>query len=307
MTYATVLEETNQGHTIREPLFRKLEKQLGPNKKVVAFFTSFRWPVILEDPDADMLEEVLQNSDMKGKELVLIINSPGGDALAAERIVNICRSFSKGGFSAIVPKMAKSAATMVCFGAKKIIMSKTSELGPIDPQIPIRDDRGNVYKYLAAHEVLESYQELMTKANRTTRRVEPYLQQLARFDARDIRSIKSAVQLSESIAVKCLKEGIFKSLTNAKIRVKIKPFLDPKHTKVHGRPIYHDIACDCGLDPQVYDIKDPVWQTVWQLYVRLNYVVSSVSGGSAKIVESSEDYYQMPIPAFLQEGLNSSN
>jgi serine dehydrogenase proteinase len=307
LTYSTLLEETSQGHTIREPLFRRLEKQLGPNKKVVAFFTSFKWPVILEDPDADMLEEVLQNSSMQGKELVLLLNSPGGDALAAERIVNICRSFSKGGFSVIVPKMAKSAATMVCFGAKKIILSKTSELGPIDPQIPIRDDRGNAYKYLAAHEILESYEELMSKANRTTRRVEPYLQQLARFDARDIRSIQSAVQLSESIAVKCLREGILSRLNNAKIRAKIKPFLDPKHTKVHGPPIYYDTVRDCGLDQQVYDIKDVVWQTVWQLYVRLNYVVSNVSVGSAKIVESSEDFYQMPIPPFLQEDFNASN
>jgi hypothetical protein len=139
----------------------------------------------------------------------------------------------------------------------------------------------------------------MVKANRTTGRVDPYLQQLARFDARDIRSIKSAVQLSESIAVKSLKEGIFKKLTNSKIRTKIKPFLDPKHTKVHGRPIYYDSVRDCGLNPHVYGIKDPVWQTVWQLYVRLNHVVTSVSVGSAKIIESSGDFYQMPIPQYL--------
>lgn len=307
MTYSTVLEETNQGHATREPLFRKLEQQLGPDKvRVVALCTSFMWPVIIEDSDADMLEEVLQNTDLNGKELVLLINSPGGDALAAERIVNICRSFSTNGFSVIVPKMAKSAATMVCFGAKKIIMSKTSELGPVDPQIPIRDENGNIYKYLAAHEILESYQELMKMANQTTKRVEPYLQQLARFDARDIRSIKSAVQLGESIAVKCLRSGILKGLTDAKIRAKIKPFLDPRHTKVHGRPIYHDTTHSCGLNPQVYDLKDPIWQTVWQLYVRLNNFVSSSSTGSAKIVESSEDFFQMPVPQFLQ-GSNTSN
>jgi len=169
------LDETNQGHATRDTLYRKLEKQLESNKKVVALFTSFTWPVAIEDPDADMLEEVLQNTDLKGKELVLLINSPGGDALAAERIVNICCSFSPNGFSVIVPKMAKSAATMVCFGAKKINMSKTSELGPVDPQIPIRDENGNIVRYLAAHEILESYEELMKKANQTTKRVEPYL------------------------------------------------------------------------------------------------------------------------------------
>ncbi len=92
-----------------------------------------------------------------------------------------------------------------------------------------------------------------------------------------------------------------------KIRKKIKPFLDPRHTKVHGRPIYHDSVRDCGLDPHVYDIKDPVWQTVWQLYVRLNHVVSNVSVGSAKIIESAEDFYQMPIPEYLLADFATSN
>lgn len=278
---------------MRKSLYGQIEKQLGPGKKVIAFFTSFSWPVIISDFDADMIEEVLQNSDFDGKELVLILNSPGGEALSAERIVNICRSYANGLFSVIVPKMAKSAATMICFGAKKIGMGETSELGPVDPQIPIRDERGQVISYRAAHEIIESYQELVRKANQTKGRLEPYLQQLARFDARDIRGIISAQALSESISVKCLKTGMLARLSEAEIKAKMKPFLDPTQTQVHGRPIYPALAKECGLKVEVHDLRSQLWKSVWALYVRLNFLVThSVS----KVIESASDLYTAAPP-----------
>lgn len=303
MTYSRVLEEVNQGHTTRNALYRKLEKQLGPNKKVVAFFTSSVFHVLITNQDADMLEEVLRNSQMKNKELVLLLNSSGGDALAAERIVNICRSFSGGGFAVIVPKMAKSAATMICLGAKEIGMGETSEMGPIDPQIAIFDERGNLKDFKAAHEVIESYNDLMKQANKSKGRLEPFLQQLARFDARDIRSIRSAQQLSESIAIRCLKNGMLKGLSDHKIKTKIKPFLDPRYTKVHGRPIYHDVAKGCGLNIQLYDNYDSKWQTVSQLYVKLNYFVSN---NASKTIESVEDSYVAPPGPGFADGTSKS-
>lgn len=127
-TFQSVLEEVNQGHSIRKNLYAQLENALNSETKsryrVVSFFTSFTFPVLLNDQDADMLEEVLQNSDMKDRQLMLLLNSPGGDALVAERIITICRNYGKNDFSVIVPKMAKSAGTMVCLGAKEIGMSR---------------------------------------------------------------------------------------------------------------------------------------------------------------------------------------
>jgi len=54
-----VLTEQNQGHETRKKLFIELEKNLG--RPVVSYFTSFRFPVMIEDADADLLEGVLQN------------------------------------------------------------------------------------------------------------------------------------------------------------------------------------------------------------------------------------------------------
>jgi len=290
-----MLQEAHQDHPMRRHLYEALEAAFDNKAVVVSLFTSFRWPVLLEDTDADMLEEILHNCDCPDKELVLLINSPGGEAFAAERIVNICRSFSPKGFKVIVPKMAKSAATMVCLGATEIGMSATSELGPVDPQIPIQD--GDEIRYLAAHEIIESYTDLFKKANRTKGRLEPFLQQLQRFDARDIRRIVSAQELSASIAVKSLKDGMLSRLTESQIKRKIAPFLNPAITKAHGRPIYHDVAEKCGLNVKLYDIKSDFWKQVWELYMRCNYVVSNANLRYAKMVETVEDYFVASVGA----------
>jgi hypothetical protein len=77
--------------TCHRDLFEKVSAAVaGP--AVVTFFTSFRYPVEIEDADCDMLQSVLQQTD-QSKGLVLMISSPGGDTLAAERIVNICRAY----------------------------------------------------------------------------------------------------------------------------------------------------------------------------------------------------------------------
>jgi hypothetical protein len=300
-TYSQLLAEAQQAHIIRAPLYSQIEdlieRDLGVKARVIAYFTSFGWPVIISNADADMIEEVLRTTNMEGRELFLILNSGGGDGLAAERIVNICRTFGGGSFSVIVPKMAKSAATMICFGAKKIFMSETSELGPVDPQIAKYDDAGNLSEYQAAHEIVEAYDELIRKANTTKGRIEPFLQQLARFDARDIRRIISAQQLSANISIKALKSGMMRAKTEAAIKASIKPFLDPRHSISHGRPIYHDVVERVGLNVTVLKSDCELWRLIWSLYIRLTYHVSNRS--SAKVIESSESEYVMPAPSAM--------
>ena len=288
-TYLHLLEEVNQGHVTRVPIYKRIENKLGKNKRIIAYFATFSYLGLLDDGDADMLEEVLQNSCLgPNDEPVLVISSPGGSAVAAERIINICRSFGKKQFSVIVPKMAKSAATMVCFGAMNIGLSTTSELGPIDPQIPVTNDKGQIIKYLAAHEIIESYNELMKKANTTHGKTDPYLQQLARYDARDIRAIRSAQDLSESIAVNSLKDGAWRKFSRTKIRQRISPFLRPRFTTVHERPIYFTTVKKCGFDATLHPITGDLWRAVWDLYVRLSWVVRHQA---PKIIESRDDSF----------------
>ncbi len=82
-----------------------------------------------------------------------MIQSLGWDPNAAEMLINTLLSKAKH-IRIIVPHAAKSAATMISLAADEILMSDTSELGPIDPQVPII--KPFVYVYRPAFALLNT-------------------------------------------------------------------------------------------------------------------------------------------------------
>lgn len=277
-----VKEEQYQGHSTRKSIYSRLQKELG--MPVISFFTSFRYPVMIEDSDADMLESILQKSDLS-EGLVLLLSSPGGDGLAAERIINICRSYSGSQeYKVVVPGKAKSAATMICLGASELIMSATSELGPVDPQVVEVVD--NKVKWFSVYNIVKSYDDLFQKAVKEKGNIQPYLQQLSNYDAREIEEYRSALSLSEDIAIKALKTGMLHNLSKADIKKKVNFFLTPETVKTHGRPIYAKDILNCGLNVDIKDVREKFWYAVYELYVRLNNFVSN--NNVAKCIESKD-------------------
>ena len=85
--------------------------------------------------------------------LCVLIDSPGGYADCAYRLVKAIRDHAVT-VQALVPRRAKSAATLVCLGADQILMGPTGELGPLDPQI--EDPAGGIQRRSA----LEMFQGL---------------------------------------------------------------------------------------------------------------------------------------------------
>jgi Serine dehydrogenase proteinase len=69
------------------------------------------------------------------KDVVLFILSSGGAGEPAYQISKVCKSFSQQQFIVVVPRHAKSAATLIAIGADEIHMGPLGQLGPIDPQI----------------------------------------------------------------------------------------------------------------------------------------------------------------------------
>ena len=290
MVYKQILQEQNQGHETRKKLYAKLETLL--KRPVVAFCTSFVFPVMIEDADATMLEGILQKMDLS-RGLALIINSPGGNGLAAERIINTCRSYSgTGEYWVIVPGKAKSAATMVSFGASKIIMGVSSELGPVDPQITIQT--GGRPQVMAAHFVVESYKDLFKRAvEQANGHLEPYLQQLDRYDEREIKQLEYLMSLSSDIAVRALASGMMQGTPEDTIRQKINLFLSPEEKKVHGRPVYSKEAEACGLSIEKVNTKDELWKVLGELYFRVDNLLST---RTSKGIESKQYSFMASIP-----------
>ena len=250
-----IITERRQGHPTRQKLFSDLTDCLG--RPVVTFFTSFRYPVSIDDTDVEMMEGLLRTLDMENG-VAVIISSPGGSGLAAERMINLLRSYSNTGeYWAIVPGKAKSAATMICLGASKILMGPASELGPVDPQI------------------------------------EPYMQQLARYNAGTISHLEAERDLATDMAIRCLHTGMLSEHSRSAIESKMEVFLHPKHTKTHGRPIYSREAADCGLNVDVVDHNSYPWATIYELYLRSSEFVSHQA---AKAIETEEGAFFMPLP-----------
>ena len=283
-----VLSERTQSQETRQVLYNRLEELIG--RPVLAFFTSFNQPVMIQDQDVDMIEGVLQKMDLSSG-LAVVISSPGGSGLASERLINVCRAYSgTGEYWAIVPSKAKSAATMVCFGASKILMSRTSELGPVDPQLAFQDDEG-VAVHWSVYNVVKSYKELFKGAVAEKGNLQPYLQQLGRFDARDIQEYVTEMELSRDISVRALKSGMMRSRSKAQITKKIQVFLTPEQTKSHGRPITAEEAGRCGLNIEIHDVKSEFWSACYELYIRANQFCST---SASKCVETKDHGYSTP-------------
>ena len=83
---------------------------------------------------SDLLPFNDQLADLKGKEIDIILETPGGYAEVVEDLVNLVRDkYEKVGI--IIPGYAKNAGTIFAMAGDEILMGPMSALGPIDAQI----------------------------------------------------------------------------------------------------------------------------------------------------------------------------
>lgn len=135
----------------------------------------------------------------------VLIHSTGGDALAAWKLMSILRErFDT--VAVLVPYMAFSAATLFCLGADEIVMHPHASLGPIDPQITIRQADGQQRGF--SFEDVEAFLRFLkeeiglSKQVHTTHVVDKLLSVV---DAVHIGGAKRASELSTDVGERLLK------------------------------------------------------------------------------------------------------
>jgi hypothetical protein len=94
-----------------------------------------------------------------GQPVAVLLHSPGGDANSAYRLARFLIRHC-GGYTVIIPRWAKSAATLFSLGADQIYFGDHAEFGPIDMQIgdPERE------RVMSALEVVQSLERLNSEA-----------------------------------------------------------------------------------------------------------------------------------------------
>ncbi len=142
-----VFTQSSLGVVYRQGLIRQLEQKT--RTRAVLYVANIRHPASsMNLQDAVLLENVLKQTQPI-ENLDLMVNSPGGQGEAADKILHICRQFcANGRLRLIVPHFAKSAATMLAFGVDEVVMGPYSELGPTDAQVKIVE--GGVEHYVSA-------------------------------------------------------------------------------------------------------------------------------------------------------------
>ncbi|HAH09979.1 MAG TPA: serine dehydrogenasease [Alphaproteobacteria bacterium] len=136
----------------------KIEQKL--QGEVLFYHGEIRPNVVM--PLRNFIEKLVEKEPCS-KRLIVCLRTPGGSAETVEKIVEIIRHhFSEVFF--IVPDVAMSAGTIFCMSGDRIYMDYSSSLGPIDPQVPDRDD-----KYLVpALGYLDKVKELIEKSRQNT-------------------------------------------------------------------------------------------------------------------------------------------
>jgi hypothetical protein len=169
-------------------------------------------------------------------------------------------------------------------------MGPSSELGPVDPQLAVTED--GVPKWFSVHNLVRSYEDLFNRAIEEQGNLEPYLQQLSNYDERQIQEHRQQIALSQDIAARALATGMMNGASEHEIEERIGAFLTPERPKVHGRPIYRTEASECGLEIQSVEVKERLWELVFELYLRANNYVNTTA---AKCVETKDHAFYATI------------
>lgn len=277
------------------------------NSRILAYSSNFKSSYGVTDKDALVIEDLLRANNTK-QDLLFILNSPGGSAVAAEKIQLVCQEYAKskqGTFITLVPKSAKSAATIVALGSDKILLCSTAELGPIDPQIvftsPVevgmeteKDTTGTIEKtkqkklfqnttnVIPAYRIIKAVEGLILASRWWFFNGSSSKSFLGQYNYDLYLNAKNESQLSIDIMDKILKR---KKITDGKKKDAFKIFSEPEKTLSHNRPIslsdledselhtsgfitsHSSHFLEKGVTEQNLKKLD---QLIWEYYVRTN-------------------------------------
>ncbi|MER8764364.1 hypothetical protein [Mesorhizobium sp. M0968] len=261
----------NASRYMRQQLIKQIEEETGA--KLLCYMATAE----IDRDDVMFFVDLIHNVP-KGSSIDLLLHTPGGDVDAAEKLIELVRNRKGDGkFRVIVPDRAKSAGTLIALGADTIVMSDTSELGTIDPQYIGKDAHGNevhlsVFDYLSSY---ETYAEQLRKdPNDPAARA-----MFEKFDPAVLNKFKQVKSRARIFGENQLKRH---GTTYTAI---VAQLMDTKTYPSHGQMIGADHAKQMGLQVDVMQMDEPLWQSLWQLYCHFRLALTQP--GISKMFESA--------------------
>ncbi|MBA2283081.1 MAG: hypothetical protein H0W25_17865 [Acidimicrobiia bacterium] len=270
----------------RQSLIKEIQGK--ENRKLICYVAGAAASMTRDDvlPLVDLFHTVPEGSNID-----LMLQTPGGDVDAAEKMASMLRKRvgPESEFRVIVPDYAKSAGTLIALASDTILMSDSSELGPVDPQLPLPDGSGRanlrpVQSYVDGHDALV---ELVNQEPNAA----GYRLMLDKYDPTTIDLCRKVLERSTRLAEELLKGGMFRPPRGGNFTGVARDLSDNKKWLWHGAPIDHKEAERLGLAVTYLAPRDPNWEQYWNLYCEQRLALND--SNTAKLFES--DYVSLVI------------
>lgn len=228
--------------------------------------------------------------DVKGKELDIILHSPGGQIEPTEQIVTYLRSkFDH--IRAIIPQNAMSAATILACACDEIILAKHSALGPIDPQMTIPNQDGTLFP-IPAQSILDEFEQAKKEVIKNHKVAALWVNRIKSYPHGFFDHCTHVINLSVNLVGSWLDQYMFK---NAKVKngAQIAKWLcDKKAHKTHGRPITFEKAQSIGLKVNLLENDQTLQEKVLSVYHAM--MLTFENTGCVKMIENhnGKGYFQ---------------
>ena len=195
---------------------------------------------------------------------------------ATETIVDYLRKMFGTNFRVIVPQIAMSAGTMIACASKAIVMGKTSNLGPIDPQL----------NGVPASGVLEEFETAKAEITANPGTIPLWSVIIGKYHPTLIGSCRHAVDWSKEIVTEWLETGMFEGEADKKQKAEkiVKMFSSQNDTKNHSRHIHIEDCINVGLVIEKLEDDQTLQDLVLTIHHCFDHAISS--SNTIKIIEN---------------------
>lgn len=233
------------------------------------------------------LEELL--FDLPGdRPLHLLLASPGGSGETAIRMVRSMQSRCTE-LTILLPDMAKSAATLMCLGADRLIVGPGGDLGPVDPQFQIKGS------LVGAKDIVDAVDEAEDRITRSPDTFPLFANLLADVNMMLLRQARNALEQSEALVRDALSCGHRTADDVDALTERLKgPLIGEPAT--HSAVISAASARELGLPARDAEIDSPEWRLVWNLWTRY-YALGCYPVGPVAAYEAQRASHILPPPA----------
>ena len=241
--------------------------RLRNNRNVILYGSAFLQKPTAPAPMLQLTQEeinglmsVMFGMDWK-KGLTLILHTPGGITNAAESVVAYLRSKFEY-IETIVPTFAMSAGTMIALGTNHIVMGRQSQLGPIDPQLPIGG------RFVSARAVVDQFEQGKKEIMDDLKAAHVWAPIMQSLGPSLLREADNALRYGEDMVSRWLRDYMFAGKDDAanKAAAVASHFNDASTHKSHGRRIDRAEATSKGLSIEKLETSQELQEHVLSAY-----------------------------------------